>query len=134
MIMDLVHTANQPIGPFFHFALTPGWLVPDDPAAIMAGPDAKGERAQLKVRLLDRDGNPVTNGMIELWQADGGGKYDHPADTQDKIADPDFRGFGRLATDNDGLCTFHTVKPGGVPGLKGQMQAPHINVTVYAPG
>jgi protocatechuate 3,4-dioxygenase, alpha subunit len=132
--MELVHTANQPIGPFYHFALNPGWETGDNSAGVMAGPEALGERVRLTVRLLDRDGNPVTNGMIELWQADAGGKYDHPADTQNKIADPAFRGFGRLATDEQGLCVFETVKPGPVPGLGERMQAPHIDVTVYAPG
>ena len=132
--MDLIHTANQPIGPFYHFALTPGWATGDRSAGVMAGPAAKGERIRLTVRVLDKDASPVTNAMIELWQADAGGKYNHPADTQKKIADPAFRGFGRLATDDQGLCVFETVKPGQTPGLKEPMQAPHINVSVYAPG
>src|SRR5690349_3373123 len=116
--MALIHTANQPIGPFFHFALTP-----DNAAGVMAGPEAQGERARLAIRVLDRDGNPVTNAMIELWQADAGGKYNHPADTQGKTPDPAFRGFGRLASDGEGLCVFETVKPGPVPGLNGRLQA-----------
>ncbi|HEY3825227.1 MAG TPA: protocatechuate 3,4-dioxygenase subunit alpha [Bryobacteraceae bacterium] len=132
--MDLYPTAIQPIGPFYHFALTPGWAASDSSAGTMAGPEARGEHIHLTVRLLDKDGKPVTNGMIELWQADAGGKYDHPADTQEKTADPAFRGFGRLATDDNGLCLFETVKPGQTPGLKGQMQAPHISVSVFAPG
>jgi len=127
--MDLIHTANQPIGPFYHFALTPGWETGDNSAGIMAGPDARGERGRVVVRVLDRDGSPVTNAMIELWQADAGGKYNHPADKQEKAPDPAFHGFGRLATDDQGLCVFETVKPGQV-----QSQAPHINVSVYAPG
>jgi protocatechuate 3,4-dioxygenase alpha subunit len=132
--MDRIHTANQPIGPFFHFALNPGWEKGDRAAGIMAGPSARGERAMLTVRVLDRDGKPVANAMIELWQADAGGKYDHPADRQDKTPDPDFRGFGRLATDEEGVCLFETVKPGPVPGLGGKLQAPHISVSIYAPG
>jgi len=132
--MDLIPTANQPIGPFYHFALTPGWATGDNSAGVMAGPAAQGERIRLTVRVLDRDANPVTNAMIELWQADAGGKYNHHADTQKKTADPAFRGFGRLATDDQGLCLFETVKPGQVPGLKGRVQAPHINVSIYAPG
>jgi protocatechuate 3,4-dioxygenase alpha subunit len=132
--MDLIHTANQPIGPFYHFALTPGWSAGDSSAGVMAGPEARGERARLLVRVLDGDGSPVTNAMIELWQADAVGKYNHPADTQKKTADPAFRGFGRLATDGQGLCVFETVKPGQVSGLKGRLQAPHINVSIYAPG
>ena len=132
--MDLIPTANQPIGPFYHFALTPGWATGDNSAGVMAGPGTLGERIRLTVRVLDRDGSPVTNGMIELWQADAAGKYDHPADTQNRTPDPAFRGFGRLATDDQGLCVFETVKPGQVPGLRRQLQAPHINVSVYAPG
>ncbi len=132
--MDPIHTANQPIGPFYHFALTPGWATGDRSAGVMAGPAAQGERIQLTVRVLDRDASLVTNAMIELWQADAGGKYNHPADTQKKTADPAFRGFGRLATDDEGLCVFETVKPGRVQGLKQPMQAPHINVSIYAPG
>jgi protocatechuate 3,4-dioxygenase alpha subunit len=131
--MDRHHTAIQPIGPFFHF-LTPEWRTSDRTPGIMAGPKARGERVKLIVRLLDRLGKPVTNAMVELWQADAGGKYDHPSDTQDKIADPDFRGFGRLASDDEGLCVFETVKPGPVPGLNGNSQAPHISVSIYAPG
>lgn len=120
--MDLHHTAIQPIGPFYHFALTP-----NNDAGVMAGPDAKGERVELAVRMLDGDGKPVTNGMIELWQASAAGVYNDPAD-------PAFHGFGRLATDSQGLCLFHTVKPGLVTGWDGTMQAPHINVSLYAPG
>jgi protocatechuate 3,4-dioxygenase alpha subunit len=132
--MDLIPTANQPIGPFYHFALTPGWASGDRSEGVMAGPEAQGERIRLTVRLLDSDARPVTNGMIELWQADACGKYKHPADTQPKTADPAFRGFGRLATDDQGLCVFETVRPGAVPGVKGRMQAPHIDVSIYAPG
>jgi protocatechuate 3,4-dioxygenase alpha subunit len=108
--MDLIHTANQPIGPYFHFALTP-----DTSKGLMAGPDVKGERVCLAFRVLDRDGKPVTNAMLELWQAD-------------------IAAFGRLASDDDGMCLFETVKPGRVPGWSGKLQAPHINVSIYAPG
>lgn len=120
--MDLHHTAIQPIGPFYHFALTP-----NNDAGVMAHPGAKGQRIELAIRLLDGDGNPVTNGMIEIWQASAAGIYNDPDD-------PAFHGFGRLATDNQGLCLFHTVKPGRVPGLGGAAQAPHANISIYAPG
>src|SRR5690348_13818018 len=90
--MDLHHTAIQPIGPFYHFALTP-----NNEAGIMAGSGAKGERVDLAIRLLDGEGKPVNNGMIELWQASAAGVYND-------AGDPAFHGFGRLATDQQGLC------------------------------
>lgn len=127
--MDLTPTANQPIGPFYHFALTP-----DNAGGVMAGPAARGERIVLVVKVLDMQGALVTNAMIELWQADSEGRYSHPADPHAKDADPEFKGFGRMATDDAGLCVFDTVKPGAVEGFKGRMQAPHINVSVYTPG
>lgn len=120
--MDLHHTAIQPIGPFYHFALTP-----NNDAGNMAGPDAKGERVDLAIRLLDGDAKPVTNGMIELWQASAAGVYNDSDD-------PAFHGFGRLATDQQGVCVFHTVKPGRVEGWNGKLQAPHIDVSINAPG
>src|SRR4051812_21041012 len=127
------HTAIQPIGPFFHF-LCPEW----DPAELahgsMARPDAQGEHIALTIRLLDRNGKPVANGMIELWQADSGGKYNHPDDRQEKKPDPHFHGYCRLATNDEGLCVFDTVKPGQVPGLNSDLQAPHISVIIFAPG
>lgn len=71
--------------------------------------------------------------MIELWQANATGKYNHPDDPQPK-ADPDCSGFGRLGTDRDGVCVFETIKPGRVSGNDGARQAPHLNVSVFARG
>ena len=78
--------------------------------------------------------SPVPDAMIELWQADAGGKYQHPEDTRPIAPDPAFCGFGRLATDDCGACRFETVRPGRVPGPNGALQAPHINVHVFARG
>ncbi len=69
--------------------------------------------------------------FLELWQADGAGRY--PGQPGQK-PNTTFKGFGRSAADKDGRYHFHTVKPGPVPGLAGQMQAPHINVGVFARG
>jgi protocatechuate 3,4-dioxygenase alpha subunit len=94
----------------------------------------KGERIRIRLRLLDGDGQPVPDGMIELWQADASGKYNHPADTQEPAPDPAFCGFGRLATDADGTCLFDTIRPGPVPDGHGGCQASHINISVFARG
>jgi protocatechuate 3,4-dioxygenase alpha subunit len=100
----------------------------------MTGQEAQGERIHLRIRLLDGDGIPVPDAIIELWQADANGRYNHPADAQSGSADPAFCGFGRLATDAEGVCTFDTIRPGHVPDGKCALQAAHISVSVFARG
>jgi protocatechuate 3,4-dioxygenase alpha subunit len=74
--------------------------------------------------------------LIECWQANADGKYNHPADRQPgKSVDPGFRGWGRTCSDFDtGLYTFDTVKPGGVVGRTARPMAPHINLWIVARG
>ena len=121
-------TSSQTIGPFFHRALLhEGW---ND----LAARGAKGERVVIEGRVLDGDGAPVNDAMLEVWQANAEGRYDHPEDHQEKLLDPNFHGFGRTPTDNEGRFRFSTIKPGPVPGRGGTLQAPHINLTVFARG
>lgn len=124
-----IASASQTIGPFYGFALTTNAAL-----GAMAHPGADGEPIELIVRVLDGDGNPVSDSMVELWQADARGKYRHPEDPQPAEPDPALIGFGRLGTNADGEAAFTTVKPGCVPGPGGALQAPHINVTVFARG
>jgi protocatechuate 3,4-dioxygenase alpha subunit len=93
----------------------------------------KGERVWLACRVLDGEGQPVTDAMVEVWQADSEGRYRAMGDASDGVEDG-FRGFGRLGTDEDGKCEFETIRPGRVPGPKGVLQAPHIVVAVFARG
>jgi protocatechuate 3,4-dioxygenase alpha subunit len=126
--MKLVPTASQTVGPFFHFGLTrPGW---ND----LASGGAAGRHIRVEGRVLDGDGAGVPDALLEIWQANAAGKYDHPEDRQDKTLDAKFRGFGRVCTDNDGRYAFTTVLPGQVPGRGNALQAPHINMTVFARG
>ena len=128
--MNPVLTGSQTVGPFFERALTRE----DAVRHVLVGPDTPGERVRIQGRLLDGDGQAVPDGLIEIWQANAAGRYNHPADTRrDLPLDPDFLGFGRCGTDEDGGFWFETVKPGRVP-LNGQMQAPHIVVTVFSRG
>ena len=120
---------SQTIRPFYHFALTMNARL-----GCLARPEARGERIRVRGRLLDGDGTPVPDGMIEVWQADASGKYNHPADPQPQAPGPAFCGFGRLATDADGYCMFDTVRPGRAPDGHGRCQPAHINVTVFARG
>ena len=128
--MDLVPTPSQTVGPFFHFCLTnEGCCV-----GCIAGPRVRGERVSLKVRVVDGNGEAVPDAMIEIWQANSEGKYNHPDDAQQKTIEPDFLGFGRMGTAENGICEFETIKPGNVPGPGNVPQAPHLNVAVFARG
>ena len=93
-----------------------------------------GERIIVAGRVLDEDGRPVRNTLVELWQANAHGKYAHPADTRDLPLQEGFQGFGRQPTDQRGEFVFTTIKPGAVPTLDGQLQAPHILVNIFARG
>ena len=128
--MKFIASGSQTVGPFFNFGLTP-----DASLGKMARDGALGTRIWLSLRLLDGDGVPVAgDGMIELWQADANGKYNHPEDPRETAPDPNFFGFGRLETSGEGICVFETVKPGPIPGPGGVMHAPHVNVAVFARG
>ncbi len=127
--MNLVPTASQTVGPYFHLGLTSKMTIPD-----IAGPAASGERVRLTCRVLDGDGVPVPDAMIEIWQADAGGRYHHPDDPHEMEADASFGGFGRLPTTENGECLFETIMPGRVPAGAGTLQAPHLNLSVFARG
>ena len=85
---------------------------------------AEGEIIEIRGRVLDGEGQGISDAVVEIWQADSEGSYDNP----------EFRGFGRAETGSDGLYTFRTVKPGQVPGRGNSLQAPHVAVAVFARG
>lgn len=126
---EYIPTPSATAGPFLHIGLTDHHSV-----LILAPPEVAGERIWLTCRVFDSENVPVNDCMIEIWQADANGKYNHPDDPQSATADPSFTGFGRAATDDQGCCEFETIKPGQVPGPKGTMQAPHLNLAIYARG
>lgn len=94
----------------------------------------RGERVKLICAVFDLNGAPVNDALVEIWQANADGKYKHPADTQKIAIDPAFSGFGRLPTNDEGICIFETIKPGRVPSNANVMQAPHLEVSVLARG
>jgi protocatechuate 3,4-dioxygenase, alpha subunit len=112
-------TPSQTIGPFFHDA-----LLDEDRSALVAPDHPRAIRIEGTV--YDGAGDPVPDAMVEIWQADPAGRYDHP--------DEDFSGFGRSDTVDGGSFSFVTVKPGPVPGPDGETQAPHVMVSVFARG
>ena len=127
--MDFTPTPSQTVGPYFRIGLTR-----EHSRARVAEPEAKGERVSLTCRVWDGEGVPINDALLEMWQADANGKYNHPDDPQVATADPACHGFGRIGTDEEGTCQFETVKPGGVPGPGDVLQAPHLNLAVFARG
>jgi protocatechuate 3,4-dioxygenase, alpha subunit len=124
----LTPTTSQTVGPFFTICLD-RLCCQDLPSSNTAG-----ERVEIRGRVLDGDGAPVDDAVLEIWQANSQGKYAHPEDFQDKPVEDDFRGYGRCATDENGNFRFATIKPGPVPGPDGKFQAPHIVVSVFMRG
>ena len=121
-------TSSQTIGPYLHIGMT--WAVGED----FAGPGVAGERIRVSGRIVDGDGNPVDDAMLEIWQANAHGRYAHPEDPRDLPLDDGFTGWGRVVTDKDGRFAFATIKPGRVPATDGNLQAPHLNVTIFMRG
>jgi protocatechuate 3,4-dioxygenase alpha subunit len=126
--MSLQMTASQTVGPYLHIGLN--GLNSDN----LVGEGVSGERVVIEGRVFEGDGKPVTDGLIEIWQANAHGKYAHPDDTRDLPLEPGFKGFGRMPTDDNGAFRFTTIKPGRVPGPGATLQAPHIVVSFFTRG
>lgn len=123
MTQTLTQTPSQTVGPFFHDALIRSGQ------EVLVDAETQGRRIVLTGAVLDGDGAPIPDAMIEIWQADAQGVYKHPADPRHAQADRHFAGFGRSGTQS-GAYRFLTVKPGAA----GDDSAPHINVSVFARG
>lgn len=126
--MSLQATTSQTVGPYFSIGLTRLKKVD------LTGPEVSGDRITIAGRVLDGDGQPVPDALLETWQANSHGKYAHPEDDQRKPLDSGFQGYGRIPVDENGRFSFTTIKPGAVPGPGGKPQAPHIAVSVFARG
>lgn len=121
-------TPSQTAGPYFHIGTS--WLG----ALGLDAPGAAGERATISGRVLDGDGRPVGDALLEIWRADPRGRYPHLADARGGRAGAGLQGFGRVPTGADGAFHFITLVPGPVPGPGGRPQAPHLEVSVFMRG
>jgi protocatechuate 3,4-dioxygenase, alpha subunit len=122
-------TPSQTVGPYFAVGL----LWPDGPTVV---PEGTPEAIRLTGQVLDGLGQPVTDALVETWQADPAGRFGHPDDPRGPGAASGFRGFGRCPTDAEGRWAILTVKPGPLPapGGSGRVEAPHVDVSVFARG
>ncbi len=136
-------TPSQTVGPFFAYGLAPKGRCHWDPNGSyswketvgdnLVTPDASGTKIRIEGRIIDGDGKPINDAMLEIWQADAQGRYAHPRDDRAR-PNAKFKGFGRSATDKDGVYSFDTIKPGPVPGPNGKAQAPHIVFCIFSRG
>lgn len=123
-------TPSQTVGPYF------GMRLGGEGQNVLVDETTAGEHIRIEGRVLDGDRNHIEDALIEIWQANAGGRYRHPDDTRDDVSlDDGFIGFGRAESDFDtGGWWFETIKPGRVPDPRGRPQAPHITVIVQARG
>jgi protocatechuate 3,4-dioxygenase beta subunit len=131
----LVATPSQTLGPFFSLGLI---REGDDDLACRTpgGPRAEGAPIVVGGRVLDEDGKPVRKALIEVWQANCRGKYEHPDDVTQALPDPNLKAFGRMLTAEDGSYRFRSIKPGAYPnpGYDNWMRPPHIHYSIFAAG
>ena len=121
-------TPFQTVGPFFHYAL------PYSGGETLVDAGTLGQRIVIEGTVFDGSGVPVPEALVEIWQANASGRYNHPGDQRDVPLDPAFDGFGRTPTDGAGRYAFTTVKPGRVPGPNRTWQAPHVLVGLLGRG
>jgi protocatechuate 3,4-dioxygenase, beta subunit len=106
------HTLSELTGPVYgHESVQPG----DADLTKQQKGEPLGERIIVHGRVLDEDGKPVANTLVEVWQANAAGRYVHAVDQHPAPLDPNFTGAGRTVTDSDGRYQFVTVKPGAYP-------------------
>jgi protocatechuate 3,4-dioxygenase alpha subunit len=113
--MSLVPTGEMTLGPFFPREFAQG----ANDLTTVEGRRAPGEVIEITGRITQLDGRPLDNLVVEIWQADGAGRFDNP----------DFFGWGRAATDANGVYRFRTIKPGAYDD-----RAPHINFLLLYSG
>jgi protocatechuate 3,4-dioxygenase alpha subunit len=111
----LVPTGEMTLGPFFPREFAQG----ANDLTVVEGRAAKGETIEITGRVTQADGKALDNVVLEIWQADADGRYDNP----------DFFGWGRAATDSNGVYLFKSVKPKGPQG-----RSPHVNLLVLYSG
>ena len=132
-LLSLEQSASEITGPTFgHNDLDP---IDNDMIHNYAKPgeSAIGERIILHGRVLDENGRPLPNTLVEAWQANAGGRYRHKKDTYLAPIDPNFGGCGRVLTDEDGYYYFRTVKPGAYPWRNwvNNWRPAHIHMSIF---
>ena len=136
---DRHESPSQTAGPYVNIGLMPNFsgidgVYTEDPGSRLINDDTRGDQVTIRGRIYDGDEAPVTDAVVEIWQADADGLYPSPRETRG-AADPNFRGWGRCAADLEtGEFVFESIRPGSVPFTDGREQAPHITLWIVARG
>ena len=127
-LIELPRTATETSGPVFGAA-----DVGDVGVDLTNGNTVLGSLSVIAGQVLDEDGRPVANALVEFWQANASGKYPHEVDTRPAPQAPHFTGAGRMLTDAEGRYKFTTIKPGSypVPSSNNWWRPPHIHFSLY---
>ena len=131
-LIFMPHTLSEVTGPVFgHSDLAPN----DDDLTLQSEGSPLGQRIIVRGRVLDGDGHPVRNNLIEIWQANAAGRYNHIRDDHAAPLDPNFIGTGRTLTDENGFYRFVTIKPGAYPWRNhaNAWRPAHIHFSLFGP-
>lgn len=124
----LGQTPSQTVGPYFAMRIA------GEGENVLPVPEG-AERIVITGKILDADGDHVEDALVETWQANPEGRYNHPDDQRDLGLSEGFTGFARAKSDFEtGEYRVETVKPGPVPDPEGEPQAPHISMIIQARG
>ena len=129
-LIPLPHTLSEVTGPVYgHEDITEG----DNDLTRQHGGEPLGERMILTGRVLDDNGRPVSQALLEIWQANAAGRYLHVKDQHPAPLDPNFTGAGRTLTDENGCYRFVTIKPGAYPWLNhyNAWRPAHIHFSIF---
>ena len=111
-LIVIPHTLSELTGPVYPYSRID---VGDNDLTRQHAGEPLGERVIVQGRVLDEDGRPLRQTLVEIWQANAAGRYIHKADQHPAPIDPNFTGVGRCLTDADGTYSFTTIKPGPYP-------------------
>jgi len=131
-LVVIPHTLSELSGPVFgHDSLAEN----DDDLTRQHAGEPLGERIIVSGRVLDEDGRPVPNTLVEIWQANASGRYVHEVDQHPAPLDPNFTGAGRVITDQQGRYRFTTIKPGAYPWRNhpNGWRPAHIHFSLFGP-